>query len=554
MPYLVGAPPCPEDDGATPSGSKELAPGWDEGLPLDCQLDPVDETATSGANLAQRLLSLAEVIGQVRPSAGVLWQPACSDTLNAAAALALSRAGIPFVLITPPSPDAVGGYSTDGMTTGALASAILPATADPEALIRTVEALLAPPAQLPGDRAAEGRTFGTAEATAVVQVLRTGTLNSTAGTEVHGLERDAQQLFGRRHAVACASGSAAVHCAIAALGLSAGDEVITTPITDMGALTPILYEGAVPVFADVDPRSLNCTAATIQAQWTDRTRAVIATHLFGLPAEMGPIRDLCASRGVPLVEDAAQAFLAGTDQGDVGSFGSLACYSLQQGKHMTCGEGGLVTCDDPDLARGVRLAVNKSWPYGEPNPDHRTPALNQRMTELQGAVAKGQLARLPQVVAARREVACQLFRAMEGLPGLELPHVPDGWRHSFWKLALRVDPAVHPGGPDAVAQELRALGIPAAPRYIRKPAFECGAFLDPAAHPVTALPIQASTRPPANGPAGAFGSGEYPGARQGLAEVLVLPINERWRDAHIEWLASQLRTAAEASAAGSRNG
>src|SRR5690606_10616722 len=149
-------------------------------------------------------------------------------------------------------------------------------------------------------------------------------------------------LVGARHAVACASGTAAIHTAVAAIDPNPGDEIITTAITDMGALTPILYQGAVPVFADFDPRSCNVTAETIRARLSDRTRAIVVTHLFGNPCDMRPIMALAKERGLPVIEDCAQAFLSQCDGRYVGVLGTIGCFSLQQGKHITTGEGGLV--------------------------------------------------------------------------------------------------------------------------------------------------------------------------------------------------------------------
>ena len=190
----------------------------------------------------------------------------------------------------------------------------------------------------------------------------------------------------------CSSGSAAIHCAISAINPEPGDEIITTSITDMGALTPILYQGAIPVFADVDPRTGNVTADTIAARISSRTRAIIVTHLFGNPCDMTGIMALARNLGVPIIEDCAQAFLATHAGKTVGTFGTAGCFSLQQGKHITTGEGGIVISDDPQIARHVYLFINKAWGYGDPNPDHYFIALNYRMSELQGACAAGSVA------------------------------------------------------------------------------------------------------------------------------------------------------------------
>src|SRR5437762_1828597 len=222
---------------------------------------------------------------------------------------------------------------------------------------------------LPSDQEASGRTLGDEEIALVAEAIRMGTLTSTKGTFVKTLERRFAELLGVKHAWACASGTAAVHTTIAAIDPEPGEEFITTPITDMGALTPILYQGAIPVFADVDPRTGNVTAATIADRLSSRTRGIIVTHLFGNPCEMDEIMALAKSRNLPIIEDCAQAFLAKHREQFVGAIGTLGCFSLQQGKHITTGEGGLVIGNDDALLRRVYHFLNKAWGYGDQNPD-----------------------------------------------------------------------------------------------------------------------------------------------------------------------------------------
>lgn len=402
--------------------------------------------------------------------------------------------------------------------------------------------------RLPSDGDHTGRTLGDEEIALLAQVIRSGTLNSTRGTFVTRFEKEFAAWLGSKHAFACASGTAAMHCCIAALGLRPGDEVITTPITDMGALTPILYEGAVPVFADVDPRTLNVTADTIRAQCTQRTRAIVATHLFGLPCDLDGILALAADRGLPVIEDSAQAFGATWRGRKAGTLGALGAFSLQQGKHITSGEGGIVATDDDALARKVFLCVNKAWGYGDPKPDHYFPALNYRLTELQGAVAVAQLPKLDHVVARRREVAAALREALASVPGLELPHDPQHGTHSYWKFAFTVDPLVIDGGGLALGKRMQADGVACAPRYIQKPSFECELFRDWTKSPVTLLPLQHNPR--GAGPQPPFSRAGYPGAVQALERVIVLPINERYEPQHVAHVAAVIRNAARGLARG----
>ncbi len=245
--------------------------------------------------------------------------------------------------------------------------------------------------------------------------------------------------LGVDHAYACTSGTAAIHIAVAAINPEPGDEIITTSITDMGALTPILYQGAIPVFADVDPLTCNVTAETIEPESARKPRPSSSTHLFGNPCKMDEIMELANSRGIPVIEDAAQAFGAEYRGRKIGTIGAIGCFSLQQGKHITTGEGGLVVSNDPALARRAFLHVHKAWGYGDQNPDHYFLALNYRMSELQGAVAAAQLPKLPGVVAARIETADRLTEMLTGVPGIQTPAVENGARHTYWKYCLRVD-------------------------------------------------------------------------------------------------------------------
>jgi dTDP-4-amino-4,6-dideoxygalactose transaminase len=392
---------------------------------------------------------------------------------------------------------------------------------------------------LPSDQDASGRTLGDEEIALLVEAIRSGTLSSTKGTFVKRLESEFASLLGVRHATACASGTSAIHAAIAAIDPEPGDEIVTSPITDMGALTPILYQGAIPVFADVEPDTGNLSAATIEARLSERTRAVIVTHLFGRPCEMAPILALARRHDLRVIEDCAQAFLARDDGRTVGTLGSIGCFSLQQGKHMTCGEGGLVVTDDDDLARRVFLFVNKAWGYGDAHPDHSFLALNGRMSELQGAVAVAQLAKLPAMVERRVEMAGRLGGALSGLPGVR--HVPAraGSRATYWRFCLNVDGVIVPGGPHAMARALGADGIASTPRYIQKPAFQCEVFekqrtFGSSRYPFTLARPEALRYDPAN----------FPGVFALLDAILVLPWNERCTEAHVDHLARAIRRAA----------
>lgn len=400
-----------------------------------------------------------------------------------------------------------------------------------------------PTIQLPSDADASGRSFGGAERALLHQVLESGVLNCTRGTQVRELEREFAEWLGVSHCRAVASGTAAVHTAVAALDPAPGDEIVTTPITDMGAITPILYQAAIPVFADVDPETYNVTADTIEKRLTRRTRAVVVTHLFGGVCDMDPIVELCRARDIPVIEDCAQAYGAVYRGRRAGTLGVVGCFSLQQGKHMTSGEGGLVVTDDPELHRRMVLFSDKAWGYGDEHPDHYFLALNYRMTELAGAVARAQLARLPDMLERRVAVAKRLHRAIADVPGVNPPAVVDGARHVYWKFPLRVDPTVVAGGAVALGARLKDAGVWCAPRYVQKPAFECRVLRDQVTFGGSRFPYEGPQRD--GEPPVVYDRAQTPGAIDALERVVVLPINERYRPEHVDFVAEQIHAAAE---------
>jgi dTDP-4-amino-4,6-dideoxygalactose transaminase len=398
---------------------------------------------------------------------------------------------------------------------------------------------------LPSDQEASGRTLGTEELSLLAEAIGSGTLTSTKGRFVKTLEERFAALHGVKAAHACASGSAAVHLAVAAINPEPGDEIITSPITDMGALTPILYQGAIPVFADVDPRTCNVTPQSIAARITDRTKAVIVTHLFGNPCDVSGIVELCQARSIPVIEDVAQAFLARQQGQLAGTIGTIGCFSLQQGKHITTGEGGLVVTNDAALARQMFLFINKAWGYGDANPDHYFLALNYRLSELQGAVAVAQLDKLEEVVDRRCMMAAELTDRLQDIAGVETPYVLPECVHTFWKYCLRIDGRVIPGGAVGLAKLLKARNIASAPRYIQKPAFMCEVFQKQRTFGTSRWPFTLA-RPEALD----YSRDRFPGTFDALEGVLVLPWNENYTHDHVDYIARAVRDCATRAAEG----
>ncbi|MEU7900852.1 DegT/DnrJ/EryC1/StrS family aminotransferase [Nonomuraea sp. NPDC049152] len=384
----------------------------------------------------------------------------------------------------------------------------------------------------------EGRTLGDEEVAALERVIRSGMLNSVWGNEGRALEREMAELYGSRHAIACSSGTAALHLSVVAAAPDPGDEIITTPITDFGTVAPILAQNAVPVFADVDPVDGNLDPEAVARLIGPRTRAIMAVHLFGAPARIDELRALADEHGLTLIEDCAQAWLTelpdppspqelqvsarGVGGGRLaGTVGQVGTFSLQQWKHITCGDGGLVITQDDAMARRMRLFSDKGWDRATGR-SHASLGLNYRITELQAAVARAQLAKLPGVLEARRRTAVQLIKALEGLPGVRLPR-PEG--HAWWLF-----PLVLPGGKAAgLAEHLRAAGIPARAGYLGEPLNRA---------PVWSGPIYGASVYPLEG----YAPNACPEAERLVAEtLLVIDWNEHYTDEHVQLVAERVR-------------
>jgi len=392
---------------------------------------------------------------------------------------------------------------------------------------------------LPSDQDISGRDLGREELELLENVIASGTLTSTKGTLTKTLEERFAATLGVRHAHACTSGTAAVHLAIAAVDPNPGDEIVTTSITDMGALTPILYQGAIPVFTEVDPLTLNVTAKTIEPCLSERTKAIIVTHLFGSACEMDEIMELAKARSIPVIEDCAQAYLAKWKGQNVGTFGAIGCFSMQQGKHMTTGEGGLVVSNDDALGRRMFLLINKAWGYGDAKPDHYFLALNYRLSEIQSAVAVAQLEKLASVVRRRVETGSQMSEMLRDVPGILVPQVAPDAVHTYWKYCLNVDSSVIRDGAVGLAAKLKERGIASAPRYIQKPAFMCEIFQKRRTFGNSQYPFNLA-RPEALD----YSKARFPMTWKALEQVLVLPWNERYTQEHLTYISDCIHDAA----------
>jgi dTDP-4-amino-4,6-dideoxygalactose transaminase len=230
------------------------------------------------------------------------------------------------------------------------------------------------------------RDVGAEEMKELVDVIFSGNMYRVGGTKVDEFEREFAKLYGVEHAVASTSGTAAIHVALGAINPDPGSEIVTGPISDIGTIIPILYQNCIPIFADIDPVTYSLDPDSVRRKITDKTVAVIAIHLFGQAANMDELVDVCKEHDLYLIEDASQAHLAEYKGKLAGTIGDLGCFSLQQSKQMTTGDGGVTITNDLDLAERAKLFADKAWPRegGWTQRGYLFLAMNYRMTELQG--------------------------------------------------------------------------------------------------------------------------------------------------------------------------
>jgi dTDP-4-amino-4,6-dideoxygalactose transaminase len=247
-----------------------------------------------------------------------------------------------------------------------------------------------------------------------------------------------QQICPLEHVMTCSSGTAALHIAVAAAGVGPGDEVITSPITDIGTVIGTLYQQAVPVFADLGRNSYNLDAADVERKITPRTKAIIAVHLCGNPCEMVELRRIADEHGLVLIEDCAQAWGAHYRGRPIGTAGHIACFSLQNSKHVTCGDGGVVASSDERFGPRLQRFGDKGYDRAGGDGLFHAFATNYRMSEPQAAVAAAQLTRLESIAAKRARLGNLLTASSAGQRGLEPLHVESTDRCVYWFYMFRV--------------------------------------------------------------------------------------------------------------------
>jgi len=324
------------------------------------------------------------------------------------------------------------------------------------------------------------RRWGKPELQQLEAMLQQDSLFWWKGPQARLLTERFQEACPLKHVQVCSSGTAALHIAVAAAGIGPGDEVITTPITDPGTVIGVLFQQAVPVFADVEPNTYNLSVADVERRITPMTKAIIAVHLLGNPCDVDALKALADRRGLVLIEDCAQAWGARSKGRPIGTIGHIACFSLQDSKHVTCGDGGVVASSDERFGPLLRGFGDKG--FNRVTGRHFDVfGANYRMSEPQAAVAAAQMTRLEGIAARRAHLGALLTQKIGGIPGIQPVHVRPEDRCVYWHHMFRLQAGAFRCERAQFVKALLAEGVPAStgimfgPLYLA-PVFQRHAF------------------------------------------------------------------------------
>ncbi|MCW3996691.1 MAG: DegT/DnrJ/EryC1/StrS family aminotransferase [Candidatus Bathyarchaeota archaeon] len=351
--------------------------------------------------------------------------------------------------------------------------------------------------------------IGEEEAQAVLDVIRKGPLTNAlgAGPKVVEFERNYAKFAGVKHAIAMNTGTAALHAAIAAVGIKQGDEVILPSFTFVATAEAVVLAGATPVFADIDPDTYNLSPASVKKALTNRTKAILPVDLYGFSADMKPLREIAQNHGIAVLEDAAQAHGTTYEGKPAGAFSDAACWSLYASKNMTTGEGGMVTTDNDQIAETLRMVRT----HGE-KAKYASLMLgtNYRMSELQAAIGIIQLHKLPSFVAKRRQNAQQLTSILQQSNKLVLPYETSDRQHSWYLYTARLKDSTETQR-NKLLEELKKAGIGAEAYYV---------------NPVHQMPFYREN----------FGGTDLPETQTAAKQVFSLPIHPGVTSEQVEFI------------------
>ena len=286
--------------------------------------------------------------------------------------------------------------------------------------------------------------------------MTSGTLS--IGPKVEEFEEKCAKIAGRAHGVAVSSGTAGLHLCMLAAGIGEGDEVITTPFSFVASANAPLFVGATPVFADIDPKSLNLDPKLVEAKITDKTKAIVAVEAFGHPAHMDALEAIARRNELVLIEDCCEGFGGRLGDRQIGSFGRAGVFGFYPNKQITTGEGGMIVTDDKRLADLCRSLRNQgrdgmSWLA------HQRLGYNYRMSEINAALGCVQVDRLDEILTARRDAAGWYMQCLLDSKYIILPSLGEHEQASWFVFVVRLTDLFEAGDRDEVIRQLRRRGI-----------------------------------------------------------------------------------------------
>jgi dTDP-4-amino-4,6-dideoxygalactose transaminase len=354
--------------------------------------------------------------------------------------------------------------------------------------------------------------IGDEEIEAVVKVMKSGGLTHGlgAGPMVTQFESSFAKFMKAKHAVAMNTGTAALHSSLLAAGVGKGDEVVLPSFTFVATAEVVVMVGAKPVFVEIDPFTYNMDPDAVKKVVTKKTRAIIPVDLYGLPAETQPIREIADKHGLKIIEDAAQAHGSSYRGKPPGAFADAACWSFYGSKNMTTGEGGMITTNDDEIAETVRVIRS----HGEKEKYMSTMlGHNYHMPEIQAAIGRVQLKRLPKFVAKRSANVKRLSERLKKAKDLQLPEVPEGCKHSWYLYTVRLKGATKKQR-DRLVEDLKKNGIGAVACYM---------------NPIHLMPFYAK-----------LGKHRLPETEKASKQVLSLPVHPGVTPKQIDFIAETL--------------
>ena len=386
-----------------------------------------------------------------------------------------------------------------------------------------------------------GKRFGVEEVKELVEALEQNTLFYHFGNKVKTFLQNFNELYGVKYSVAASSGTAAIHVALGAAGVTVGDEVITSPITDQGTLIGILYQNAIPVFADLDPHTYNLDPASVEARITERTKAIVAVHLAGNPCDMDAIMEIARRHNLKVIEDCAQSYMTRYKGRLVGTIGDYGCFSTNDFKHISTGDGGMVTVNsgkEEDFYRVHAFADKNFRRFGQDvMKDVHTLAPNYRMTELQGAVGIAQLKKLPWICERRTELGHKITAGLQSIPGIYPHQVNDGDTCTYWFYMMRLNEDELGCTRREFSEALAAEGIPNMQGYIPQVVYMQPMFQQRSAYLNSEFPFSLTDMK--------YEQGYCPNAELILQTALRLSVNEFFTDQDAEDMVTAIRKVAK---------